>query len=379
MKRAYLDHNATTPVRPEVAEVVGRALAEWGGNPSSGYRSGREARRKLDEARDAVASLFRVDPAGVIFTGSGTEADNLALLGGARKSGKRGIVISEVEHPAIEEPARLLESEGFGLTRIPVDGEGVVDPARFNEAIDGDTAMVSLIHGQNETGVLQPVAEVGRFCRERGVPFHTDAAQTAGKLPIDLASDPIDMVTVVGHKIYGPKGIGALIVRDPDLLQPILVGGGQEGGKRPGTESVALALGLATALELAAAEGESEKARLQSMRDRFEAELLGRVDRVHPVGARLARIPGTSYLLFEGVSGGEIAARLDEEGLEVSTGSACHTGSPEPSAVLTAMGIERDLALGGIRVGFGKGNSDDDADRLVAALAALVPALRDKE
>lgn len=375
-RRVYLDHNATTPTRPEVTEVMARALADWGGNPSSPYRSGREARRKLLDARETIASLVGVRPEGVVFTGSGTEADNLAVRGltGGRPGGS--VVISAVEHPAVDAPAALLEREGFTLRRVGVDAGGVVDAGAFARAVDGGTRVVSLIHGQNETGVLQPVREVGALCRERGVPFHTDAAQTAGKFPIDLREDPFDLVTIVGHKIYGPKGIGALVFRDGLDVRPVILGGGQEGGRRPGTESVALALGLAKALELATREREIEQPRLARIRGRFEERLTALVRGVRVVGAERERIPGTSYFLVEGVSGGKIAEELDRRGLEISTGSACHSGSPEPSATLTAMGVPRDLALGGIRVGFGKSNTEADADLLADALAEVVPVLR---
>ncbi|MFH1679319.1 MAG: cysteine desulfurase family protein [Candidatus Eisenbacteria bacterium] len=376
MNRLYADHNATTPARPEVVKAMAEALARWGGNPSSPYASGREARAKLEEARARIASLFRAEPGNVLFAGSGTEADNLALRGAAHAAGKGTIVLSNVEHPAVEEPACLLEREGFAVRRVPVGAAGVVDPEEYAEALAGGGAIATLIHGQNETGILQPVREVGRICRERGVPFHTDAAQTAGKLPIDLREDPFDLVTVVGHKIYGPKGAAARLVRSGVPLRPVLLGGGQERGMRPGTESVALAVGLAVALELAGERREEEEKRIGAMRDRFEEEIVRREEGIIPLGRGTERIPGTSYLLIEGVSGGAVAEELDRQGIEISTGSACHSGSPEPSGVLLAMGIPRGLALGGIRIGFGLGNTDADAGRLAGALAGVVRGLR---
>ncbi|RPJ47195.1 MAG: cysteine desulfurase [Candidatus Latescibacterota bacterium] len=377
--RIYADHNATTPVRPEVAREVARALETWGGNPSSPYASGREARAKLDEARGRIAALFGAEPDEVVFVASGTEADNLALRGLPREILAKGVAISNVEHPAVEEPARLLEREGVRVERVPVEENGRVDPGRFAETIARGAGVVSLIHGQNETGILQPIREVGRLCRERGVLFHTDAAQTAGKLPIDLRSDPFDLVTIVGHKIYGPKGSGVLLVRDGIQLRPVLLGGGQERGRRPGTESVALALGLALALELAAQSRAEDEERIGAVRDRFEARVTGRLSGVRSLGPHLPRIPGTSYLLIEGVSGGAVAAALDRAGFEVSTGSACHSGSPEPSSAILAMGIPRGLALGGIRIGFGIGNREDDADRLADAIERIVSEERGKK
>lgn len=378
-RRVYLDHNATTPVRPEVVEVMAEALRRWGGNPSSPYRSGREARAKLDEARETVAGLLGAEPGGVVFTGSGTEADNLALLGAALPAGSGSVLVSGVEHPAVDAPASLLAERGFRVTRVPVGSSGAVDPGAFGSALEEGTRIVSLIHGQNETGVLQPVREVGLLCRERGVPFHTDAAQTAGKLPLDLREDPIDMITVVGHKIYGPKGVGALVLR-PGLppLRPVTVGGGQEGGRRPGTESVSLALGLSEALRLAAGERDAEQPRLRGIRDRFEKRLLSLLPGVTVVGADRERIPGTSFLLLEGVSGGSVSGELDRRGLEISTGSACHSASPEPSATILAMGVPRDLALGGIRIGFGRSNDEGDGDLLADTLAEVVAGLRRK-
>jgi len=376
MKRIYLDHNATTPVRPEVVDVVARMLGEFGGNPSSSYESGRRAKEKLEEARAGVAGLFGAEPAEVLFCASGTEADNLALRGVAFAGGLGEIVVSTVEHPAIEEPARLLEKSGFRVHRIGVGSDGLVDPERFAAALGEKTRIASLIHGQNETGIVQPVEAVGRHCREKGVPLHVDAAQTAGKFPIDLRRDPIDLLTVVGHKIYGPKGIAALIVRGDFPLRPILLGGGQEGGRRPGTESVAFAAGLAAALEIALSRRDEEERRIGALRDHFEMKLIDRVDGVEVLGRGAPRIPGTSYVLLGGVSGGDVAAELDRRGLEVSTGSACHSGSPEPSATVLAMGIERDRALSGIRVGFGIGNETADADRLVNETADIVGRLR---
>ncbi|MBM3320323.1 MAG: cysteine desulfurase [Candidatus Eisenbacteria bacterium] len=378
MNRLYVDHNATTPARPEVVEAMTEALARWGGNPSSPYASGREARATLEGARERIAALFGAEASGVVFTGSGTEADNLALSGAARALGRGTVVLSNIEHPAVEEPARLLEEEGFAARRVPVRGDGAVDPDEFAEALVPDARIASLIHGQNETGILQPVREVGRLCRARGVLFHTDAAQTAGKLPIDLREDPFDLVTIVGHKIYGPKGIAALLVREGVPLRPVLVGGGQEKGRRPGTESVALAVGLAVALECAMRTREAEERRILGMRDRFERAIERRLDGVTPLGRGRARIPGTSYLLIEGVSGGAVAEALDRLAIEISTGSACHSGSPEPSPVLLAMGIPRPLALGGIRIGFGLRNTEADVDRLVESLASVVRDLRGK-
>ncbi|MFH1278541.1 MAG: cysteine desulfurase family protein [Candidatus Eisenbacteria bacterium] len=378
-RRVYLDHNATTPVRPEVAEVMTEAFRRWWGNPSSPYRSGREARAKLGEARETVAGLLGAESEGVVFTGSGTEADNLAILGIAAPAGAGSVVISEVEHPAVDAPAALLAARGFEVTRIPVGPLGAVDPGAFSRALRERTRIVSLIHGQNETGVLQPVREVGALCRERHIPFHTDAAQTAGKFPLDLREDPIDLVTVVGHKIYGPKGAGALVMgRGLPPLGPVTVGGGQEGGRRPGTESVPLALGLATALRLAVQERDEEQPRLRRIRDRFEKRLVELLDGVTVVGAGRERIPGTSYVLLAGVSGGAVSEELDRRGLEISTGSACHSGSPEPSATLLAMGIPREAALGGIRIGFGKSNAEADGDLLADTLAEVVPGLRRK-
>lgn len=368
--RIYIDHNATTPVRPEVVDVVATTLAECGGNPSSAHRSGRHSRERLEEARASVAASIGAKPHEIVFTASGTEANNLALRGTARKAGAGTIVTSNIEHPAVEFPCNDLEEAGFAVERIPVDVTGRVDARRFSQSLSDATCLVSLIHAQNETGVLQPARAVGDACRERGIPFHTDAAQSIGKVRLNVTRDPFDLVTIVGHKFYAPKGIGALYIREGLSIKPLILGGGQESGRRPGTENVALAAGLAAALELMVKELPGEKVRIRAMRDRFEEELTRSMEGVTVVGAGVDRLPGTSCLLFDGLFGYQIAGELDRVGIEISTGSACHAGSPEPSAVLLAMGIEPGLATGAIRVGFGRGNREEDVDRLVEELIA---------
>ncbi len=376
-ERIYIDHNATTPVRPEVIDVVISVLRECGGNPSSAHASGRRSREHLEDARSRVAAAIGAKAEEIVFTASGTEANNLALRGFARTAGAGTVVTSNVEHPAVELPCIELEEAGFAVVRCGVEPSGRVDSATFTGRFDDTVFLASLIHGQNETGVIQPVRAVGDACRARGIPFHIDAAQTIGKLPVNVTRDPIDMMTIVGHKFYAPKGSAALYIRKGFDVAPVLLGGGQERGMRPGTENIALAAALATAIELAVREQPGEKVRLRSMRDRFERELTRSVDGVTVVGEGADRLPGTSCLLFDGLFGHDIARNLDERGIEISTGSACHSGSVEPSAVLLAMGVEPGLATGAIRVGFGHGNDESDVDRLLEELVDVCRKLRD--
>ncbi len=376
MERVYLDHNATTPVRPEVIAVVAETLAACGGNPSSAHGSGRDSSRHLREARERVAACIGARPGEIVFTASGTEANNIAIRGMAAAAGKGTIVTSNLEHPATSYPCADLAEAGFDIRIIPSGSNGRVDPVQFRDQLDDSVVFASLIHSQNETGILQPAREAGESCRYRGIPFHVDAAQSVGKIPIDVRKDPFDLVSIVGHKIYAPKGIGALYIKEGIKIAPFLRGGGQEGGLRPGTENVAFAAGLAVAMELMMEDQQRERARISSMRDRFERELTQSLEGVVVVGADFDRLPGTSLVLFEGLIGFDLGAILDERGLEVSTGSACHSGSPAPSEVLLAMGIDPTLATGAIRVGFGRSNSEKDIDRLVNEMIEGAAILR---
>ncbi|NNE07616.1 MAG: cysteine desulfurase [Gemmatimonadetes bacterium] len=379
MERIYLDHNATTPVDRDVAAVVAKTLTEHAGNPSSAHASGRAAKACLEQARADIAGVLSCKPSEIRFTSTGSEADNLAVYGLAVARGGR-IVTSNVEHPAIARPCRAAGASLVQLDEIAVDRSGRVTKESVASALDREgapaPALVTLIHAQNETGILQPVHEIGALCRENDVPFHTDAAQSFGKIPIDLSRDPFDLMTIVGHKFYAPKGVSVLYVRSGIELRPVILGGAQEGGMRPGTENVALAAGLALAMKKAADHLPTESPRLRQVRDAFEAGLLDQVGGVHVIGRDVDRLPGTSCVLFEDVIGFQLGAALDARGYEVSTGSACHSGSPEPSPALVAMGIDPLLAAGMVRVGFGHANTPEHAKRLVNVVAESVKQLR---
>ncbi len=379
MDRIYLDHNATTPVDPDVVALVAKTLTEFAGNPSSAHASGRAAKARLEEARADIAGVLACKPSEIRFTSTGSEADNLAVYGLAVARGGR-IVTSNVEHPAIARPCRAAGASLTQLDELPVDKSGRVTKESVASALDREgapaIALVTMIHAQNETGILQPIHDIGVLCREHDVPFHTDSAQSFGKVPIDLSHDPVDLMTIVGHKCYAPKGISILYVRSGIEMKPVILGGGQEGGMRPGTENVAMAAGLALAMKKAADNLPEESKRLREVRDTFEAGLVRKVGGVHVVGRDVDRLPGTSCVLFEGVMGFELGTALDERGYEVSTGSACHSGSPAPSSTLIAMGVDPLLALGMVRVGFGHANTQDHANGLVDAVADSVKQLR---
>jgi cysteine desulfurase len=367
----YLDHNATTPVAEEVTEAVARALREQWGNPSSSHGPGRAALAAMENARRQVADLLGCGPDEILFTSGGTESDNIALLGVARGGRRKGrVVISAVEHPAVEEAARVLEREGHALVRVPVGPNGVVDPSTFVEALDDDTAVASLMHANNETGALQPVAEVGRAARARGIPFHTDAAQSVGKLAVNVNELNVDLLTVASHKLYGPKGVGALYVRPGVEIAPLLHGAPQEGGRRPGTENTPGIVGLGAACALAA----RELTRRVEHARRLTGLLLARLQAALP-GLELngpadpaGRLPNTLNVSIPGTASHLLAASLAE--VAVSSGAACHSGTPEPSAVLLAMGLDRERAGASVRISTGRGNTEAEMERAAEIIAA---------
>ena len=370
----YLDYNATTPVDARVADVVSACLRETFGNPSSAHSYGADARELLEHARAQVAALLECEPQQVLFTSCGTESNNLALLGVcAGSSCGRHLVTSNVEHPAIEQAARHWEQRGGSVTRVPVEADGRVDASRVREALQADTALVSVMHANNETGALQPIAEIARACRKRGVPFHSDAAQSVGKLPTRVDELGVDLLTVAGHKLYAPKGVGALYVREGLQLAPISFGGGQERGLRPGTENVALAAGLGMACELARRELGEREEHMRAMRDRLHARLLEGLGAEHqPVlnGPRDERLPNTLNISVPGIRSRELLTRL--EGVATSAGSACHEGRDTPSPILTAMGIERERALCALRLSVGATTTAQEIDEAASQLIAAI-------
>lgn len=378
-ERIYFDHAATTPLDPRVAEAMRPYLEEAFGNPSSLYREGRETRRALDEARDVIARLLNAaSPREILFTSGGSEADNLALKGVAWASAERGrhVVTSAIEHHAVLESARFLESQGFKVTYVKPDRSGIVHPEAVAEAITDETVLVSVMHANNETGVVQPVREIAAVARERGVPFHTDAVQSAGQLPIDVEELGCDLLSLSAHKFYGPKGVGILYVRRGTPIVPLIHGGAQEQGRRAGTECVAGIVGMAKALELALAEAEERSRRVRRLRDRLEAAIQARIPRVVVNGHPDLRLPGHLNLCIEGIDAESLLLNLDMAGISASSGSACASGSLKPSHVLLAMGLPRELAMSSLRLTIGKGNNENDVDQAVDRIASVVERLR---
>jgi cysteine desulfurase len=370
MKRIYLDYNASTPHAPVVADAMRAALADGYGNPSSGHWAALPARKLVEASRAQVAALLGCAPDEIVFTSGGSEANNLALKGVffARQGRSAHMVTSAIEHPSVLEPCRFLEQLGARVTRLPVDGTGLVDPDELRRAMRPDTTLVSLMHANNEVGTIQPVEECARIAREHGVPFHTDAAQTVGKLPVRVETLGVDLLSLAGHKAYAPKGVGALYVRRGVRLEPLIHGAGHEGGRRAGTESALLAAALGAACALAgdlAWTGE-----VRRLRDHFWEGLhehLGERTRLngHPV----RRLPNTLNVSFVGTTGAEVLAALD--GIAASTGSACHSGRVEPSPVLHAMGVPEDLGRGAIRFSLGRGTTQDEIDEAIQRIVAV--------
>ena len=379
MRRVYLDHAATTPVDPEVAELMAQVLRDVPGNPSSIYAEGRRARALVDRARDEVAQAIGADPAEIVFTSGGTEADNLALRGvvKAREHEANGIVTTAIEHHAVLDTAHDLEEHGQArVTVLGVDPQGRVSVDAVGAALDVGTAIVSVMHGNNEIGTLQPIREIGELCREREITFHSDAVQTVGALEIDVRTLPVDLVSVNAHKFYGPKGVGALYVRRGTRIATIQTGGGQEKGRRTGTENVAGVVGLGAALRIATARRAAESARQTLLRDKLIAGVRSRVPDATLTGHPTDRLPNNASFCFSGTQGEALVVSLDLEGFSVSSGSACTSGNTDPSHVLLALGLERDLAQGSLRLTCGRDTTDADIDALLAALPPIVARLR---
>ena len=368
----YLDHAATTPLRPEVLEAMLPYLTQHHGNPSSIHASGRRARQAIDEAREAIASLLGAKPREIVFTSGGTESDNLALKGAAWAASARGrhIVTSAVEHKAVLNAAAVLERQGFEVTYLPVDRTGRVDPADVVAAITERTTLVSVQAANNEVGTIQPVVEIGAVCRERGVVLHVDAVQSAAFDAPAPDAWQASLVSLSAHKLGGPKGVGALYVRQGTPLLPQLSGGSQERQRRAGTENVAGIAGFAAAMRAA-----YPAADLAPLRERLLAGLTA-LEAVELTGHSTERLPNAASVVIEGVEGGDLVAALDLEGIEASTGSACTTGSVEPSHVLLAMGIEPNLAHGSLRLTLGRETTEPDVDRTLEVVSAAVARLR---
>ncbi len=378
MSRIYLDHNATTPVRPEVLDAMLPYFREHYGNASSAHAFGQEARGALEDARTQVAALLNASPGEIVFTSGGTEADNLAVLGAARALAPKGrhLVCSAIEHDAVRQAHEALARQGFEVSWVRPGPDGRVDPAAVGAALRADTILVSVMATNNETGVVQPAAEIGALCAARGVAFHVDAVQAAGKIPVDVAAWRASSAAIAGHKIYGPKGVGALFVRRGHRPEPLQVGGDHEKGRRAGTENVPGAVGLGRACELALAELPEVPPRLARLRDRMEAELLARVPRVVRHGEGALRAANTSLLSFLGVEGEHLVLSLDVQGIAASSGAACKAGSSHASHVLLAMGVPPEVAQTAVRLSLGRGTTDAEIDRVIAVLPREVEKLR---
>ena len=379
MASIYLDHNATTPVRSEVFDVMEPFFKDRFGNASSIHRYGQDARAAVEEARARVAGLVNARPGEIYFTSGGTESDNLAIKGTAyaRKAYGRHIITTNIEHSAVLNSCAFLEREGFEVTYLPVDEYGQVDPGQVEDALTDQTILVSIMHANNEIGTVQPVGEIGRIVRARGVCFHTDAVQSAGKLPVDVDAMGADLLSLSGHKIYGPKGVGAIYIRKGVEIEPTAHGGHHENDVRSGTENTVGIVGLGKAAELAAEERESEYRHLSEMRDALEARIRVEIEDARVNGHPQRRLPGTLNVSFPGAEGESLIMSLDLAGIAVSTGSACTSGAIEPSHVLLALGRDPRTALGSVRFSFGRDNSMEDVDCVMERLPGIVARLRE--
>ncbi len=379
MESIYLDHNATTPVRTEVFEAMEPFFKDRFGNASSIHRFGQDARSAVEEARAQVAGLVNGRPGEVYFTSGGTESDNLALKGiaYARRERGRHIITTKIEHSAVLNSCAFLEREGYEVTYLPVDEYGRVDPERVADALTDRTILISIMHANNEIGTVQPVDEIGKIAREHGVCFHTDAVQSAGKLPIDVEAFHADLLSLSGHKIYGPKGVGAIYIRKGVEIEPTAHGGHHENDVRSGTENTVGIVGLGRAAELAARDREHEYLHLAEMRDALEGRILDEIEGVRVNGHPEWRLPGTSNMSFPGAEGESLIMSLDLEGIAVSTGSACSSGAIEPSHVLLALGRDPRTALGSVRFSFGRDNTMQDVDYVLNSLPGIVSRLRE--
>jgi len=377
MKVVYVDNNATTRVAPEVFEAMTPYFCELYGNPSSMHTFGGQLAARIDEARSQVAQLLGANESEIIFTSCGTESDNAAIRGVLDAyPQKRHIITTRVEHPAVKNLCQALVHRGYSVTELHVDGEGMIDLQELRDAINDETAIVSIMYANNETGVVFPIEEVGQIVKERGAILHTDAVQAVGKIPLDLSKSTIDLLSLSGHKLHAPKGVGALYVRRGTRWLRFLVGGHQEQGRRGGTENVPGIIGLGKTAELARKTLDEEKARVRAMRDRLERELLARIPNSRLNGHKTKRLPNTTNLSFEFVEGEAILLLLDEQGIAASSGSACTSGSLEPSHVLRAMGVPFTAVNGSIRLSLSRYNTDEEIDYIIEKFPPIIERLR---
>jgi cysteine desulfurase len=377
--RIYLDYAATTPLRREAADAMCQALGRPSYNPSSLHAEGREARRLLDDARDRVARALGAARKEITFTGSGTEADNLAVTGGVRAAGRKGhVVATAIEHHAVLHALDALAGEGYEITLVAVDSNGIVDPASFAAAIRDDTILASVMYANNEIGTIEPIAELAAIARGRGVLFHTDAIQAPGWLPVSVKELGIDLMSISAHKFFGPRGAGVLYVRDGVPVSPIVHGGGQEFGRRSGTENLAAITGMVTALELAVAERPAKGKAVAALRDRLESGIRAVVGGVSVNGAGAARLPHVSSVTFKGVESDALLMRLDLAGIAVSSGSACTSGALVASHVIEALGTQSGRRAGVLRFSLSGETTAGEIDRVLDVLPGIVGELRER-
>jgi cysteine desulfurase len=374
----YFDHNATTPIAPEVLEAMVSCLGQVYGNASSIHHFGQSAKQRLEAARRQLAALIRCQPTELVFTGGGTEADNMAVLGAARAAAgpAKHAIATAIEHPAVLMACAQLEREGVAVTRLRVGSSGIVDPDDVRRALRPDTVLVSIMHANNELGTVQPVAEISRIAREAGVPLHVDGVQALGKIPVDVNALGVDLYSMSAHKLYAPKGVGALYVRRGTRLAPIVFGGHHERDRRPGTENVPGIAAFGAAAELAASALDSDAERIGALRDRLESAVLDGIPGTGVNGSRLRRTPNTTNLYFDGLDGEALVIALDLRGFAVSTGAACSSGAIAPSHVLTAIGLAADRARASMRFSLGRSNTAAQVDALIDAIGASVQHLR---
>jgi cysteine desulfurase len=378
MRRIYLDNNATTPLAPEVFEAMKPYLIENYGNASSIHWYGQQARRAVEMAREQVAQLIHARPSEIAFTSGGTESDNAAIFGvvEAARSQTKHIITTSIEHHAVLHTARALEKRSMSVTYLRVGSSGIVDPADVERAIRPDTVLVSIMHANNELGTIQPLEEIGRIARQRDIYFHTDAVQSVGKIPVDVEKLGVDLLSLSAHKLYGPKGVGAMHIRKGTILRPLLYGGHHERDRRPGTENVAGIVGLGKAAELAGAHLGDEAQRVSALRDRLEDGIVRQVPFVSVNGDGARRLPTTTNISFDYIEGEGFVIAMDLRGVACSTGAACSSGSVEPSHVLSAIGKTAEQARSSIRFSLGRFNTPEDIDHTLEVLPAVVEHLR---
>ena len=375
-RRVYLDHNASTPVHPEVVAEMLPYFSDVYGNPSSVHGFGRDARGAVDAARDRVAAFLRVRPDELVFTSGGTESDNFGVKGLALARGRGHVITSKVEHHAVLRSAQSLEAQGFAVSYLPVDQYGMVDPDDVRRALRSDTIAISIMHANSEVGTIQPIRAIGALAREAGVPFHVDAVQTFGKVEIDVDAMNIDALSFSGHKIYGPKGIAGLYIRRGTKMVSIQHGGEHERRRRAGTENVPGIVGLGKAVEVRARDMKTEAEAVSALRDRMWEGIRARVPEVRLNGHPTERLPGTANICYRNVESESIVLALDLKGIAVSAGSACTAGSVEPSHVLVAMGVPLDWAMGAVRSSLGRSTTAGDVDYVVASVTEAVRRIR---